>query len=273
MSRTDVYHSSQNDLIIDTKIRGNPRPVITWVKDQIPVVLDDRIVQIEHLDGICELIINKPTPNDSGNYTCIAQNKLGSNQTSHSVLVDAVHGSRRSSVLSGAMSESDSQRGRREGGGGGDKEGRPPKSKKKDEEGDATYERRSRMPEPPPKMQLYFTVGLTNRYVAVGSKVKLQAVVNGPDSTMKWQKDDQNMQYGPRVRNMNREGLAVLEFLNCQPEDSGIYTVIASNEYCKITTSAMLHVYSPSATADVAPVFVRPIKGMYVRVSRLCNLL
>lgn len=256
---SDVYHSSQNDLILDTKIRGNPRPKITWIKDQLPVVLDDRIVQIEHLDGICELIINKPTANDSGNYTCVAQNKLGTQETSHSVVVDVHQGSRRSSVLSGAMSDSDA--GSKKGGAGGDKAGRPPKSKRKDEEGDASYERRSRLPDPSPKQQLYFTTYLSNRYVAVGSKVKLQSVVDGPNPAMKWTKDDQPVQFGPRLRNMSREGMACLEFLNCQPEDSGTYTLIAQNEYCKISQTCQLHVYSPSVSTDVEPVFTRPIKG------------
>lgn len=265
MSPPDVYHASQNDLILDTKIRGNPRPVVTWIKDQLPVVLDDRIVQIEHLDGICELIINKPTTNDSGNYTCVAQNKLGTQQTAHTVVVDVHQGSRRSSVLSSIMS--DSEGGSRKGGGGGDKEGRPPKGKK-DEEGDGSYERRSKMPDPSPKQKLYFTTYLSNRYVAIGAKVKLQAVVNGPDPTVKWLKDDQLVTYGNNVRNMNREGFACLEFTKCLPENSGTYTVLAQNEFCKISSSCQLHVYSPSVSSEVEPVFVRPIKGKYHNIIR-----
>uniref|UniRef100_A0A1I8NUD9 Ig-like domain-containing protein n=1 Tax=Stomoxys calcitrans TaxID=35570 RepID=A0A1I8NUD9_STOCA len=253
----DVYHSSQNDLVIDTKVRGNPRPVITWTKDQLPVVLDDRIVQIEHLDGICELIINKPTPSDSGKYTCIAQNKLGSQESTHSVQVDVIHTSRRSSVLSSVMSEGEgSQKGAK-----GERPARLPK--KKDEEGSANYERRSRMPEPPPRSQLYFDANISNRYVAIGAKVKLQAVVNGPNPTCKWTKDDQNVQYGPRIRNMNRDSLASLEFLNCQPEDTGTYTLTAQNEYCKITQQAKLYVYDPKTATETEPVFVRPLKETY----------
>lgn len=251
-------------MVLDTKVRGNPRPVITWIKDNIPVVLDDRVVQIEHLDGICELIINKPTSNDSGQYTCVAQNKLGTQQTTHKVVVD-VQQSRRSSVLSGGMSDSDAAS-KKAGGGGGEKGSRPPKSKKKDDEGDISYERRTRMPDPSPKHQLYFTTFLTNRYVAVGSKVKLQCVVDGPSATMKWTKGDQNVQFGPRIRNMSREGLACLEILNCVEEDTATYNLIAQNEYCKIVSSCQLHVYSPSVSADVAPVFVRPIKGEHYKI-------
>ncbi|XP_033252965.1 muscle M-line assembly protein unc-89-like isoform X1 [Drosophila miranda] len=263
----DVYHASQNDLIIDTKVRCNPRPVITWTKDQIPVVLDDRVVQIEHLDGICELIINKPTVNDNGIYVCSAQNKLGSQSTTHTVVVDT-HSSRRSSILSTLAMQDGAKEGEAAEGGGKAKS--RPKKKKDDEEeagggggGDGGYERRSRMPDPSPKQMLYFTVNLSNRYVAEGSKVKLQAVIGGPEPTLKWQKDDQNVSYGPRIRNMNRNGLAVLEFVNASTEDSGTYTITAQNEHCKITTSAVLHVYEAKVNTDVQPVFIRSLKDTY----------
>ncbi|XP_017147184.1 muscle M-line assembly protein unc-89 isoform X11 [Drosophila miranda] len=263
----DVYHASQNDLIIDTKVRGNPRPVITWTKDQIPVVLDDRVVQIEHLDGICELIINKPTVNDNGIYVCSAQNKLGSQSTTHTVVVDT-HSSRRSSILSTLAMQDGAKEGEAAEDGGKAKS--RPKKKKDDEEeagggggGDGGYERRSRMPDPSPKQMLYFTVNLSNRYVAEGSKVKLQAVIGGPEPTLKWQKDDQNVSYGPRIRNMNRDGLAVLEFVNASTEDSGTYTITAQNEHCKITTSAVLHVYEAKVNTDVQPVFIRSLKDTY----------
>lgn len=258
-----MYHASQNDLILDTKVRGNPRPVISWTKDKIPIVLDDRVVQIEHMDGICELIINKPTANDNGIYVCTAKSKLGEQSTTHTVVVDTTHTSRRSSILSAiAMQE----------GGGEPGEGGKAKArrKKKDDDseggggggdGEGGYERRSRMPDPSPKQMLYFTVNLSNRYVAEGSKVKLQAVVGGPEPMLKWQKDDQNVTFGPRILNRNRDGLAVLEFTSAQEEDSGTYSITAQNEHCKITTSALLHVYQPKVNTDVQPVFIRSLKG------------
>uniref|UniRef100_A0A1A9W2E7 Ig-like domain-containing protein n=1 Tax=Glossina brevipalpis TaxID=37001 RepID=A0A1A9W2E7_9MUSC len=255
----DVYHSSQNDLVLDTKVRGNPRPSITWLKDRVPVVLDDRIVQIEHLDGICELIINKPTPSDNGTYFCVAQNKLGSQEAQHSVVVDVVQTSRRSSTQSAAMSDSSDSKSK------GEQSSKAPKGKKKEDEGGeaAGYERRSRLPEVNPKQQLYFNAIVSNRYVTEGSKVKLQAVVMGPNPAMKWMKDDQNLTYGPRIRNMSRDCLAVLEFLKAMPEDSGTYTLVAQNEYCKISTSAKLLVYSTNVSAESEPVFTRPLRDTY----------
>uniref|UniRef100_A0A1B0BT08 Ig-like domain-containing protein n=1 Tax=Glossina palpalis gambiensis TaxID=67801 RepID=A0A1B0BT08_9MUSC len=254
----DVYHSSQNDLVLDTKVRGNPRPSITWLKDRVPVVLDGRIVQIEHLDGICELIINKPTPSDNGTYICVAQNKLGTQEAQHSVVVDVVQTSRRSSTQSAIMSDSSDSKSK------GERPSKVPKGKKKEDEGEAVaYERRSKMPEVNPKQQLYFNAIVSNRYVTEGSKVKLQAVVMGPNPAMKWMKDDQNVTYGPRIRNMSRDCLASLEFVKALPEDSGLYTLVAQNEFCKISTSAKLLVYSTNVSAEVEPVFTRPLRDTY----------
>lgn len=81
----DVFHAPENDLVIDCKVRGNPRPIISWLKDDQPIEFDERIQQIEHLDGNCELIINKPTVKESGFYSCTATNSIGSANTSHHV--------------------------------------------------------------------------------------------------------------------------------------------------------------------------------------------
>lgn len=252
----DVYHSSENDLIIDTKVRGNPRPTISWFKDSQPVVLDDRIQQIEHLDGVCQLIINKPQPNDAGVYACEAVNSLGHTKQTHSVLIDQnIIQSRRSSGGSVKMVEESGDAGK-----GGQKAKR---ERKKEEDSGATYERKSRMPDPSPKMSLYFIGNMSNRYLAEGNRVKLQAVIGGPDPTMKWLKDGQQVVIGPKIRNLSRDGLAVLEFVKPTVEDSGTYTLIARNEACEISTTALLHIYKPDIDTDVAPVFVRSIKETY----------
>lgn len=69
----DVYHAQEKDLVIDCKVRANPRPVVTWQKDNLPIEFDERMQQIEHLDGVCELIIHQPTVKDSGLYQATGQ--------------------------------------------------------------------------------------------------------------------------------------------------------------------------------------------------------
>lgn len=107
----DVFHAPENDLVIDCKVRANPRPIISWLKDDQPIEFDERIQQIEHLDGNCELIINKPTVKDSGFYSCTATNSIGTSNTSHQVEYTphpSYPGSRRESggIVSSAISSS-----------------------------------------------------------------------------------------------------------------------------------------------------------------------
>lgn len=82
----DVYHTKQNQLVLSCRARANPLPVIEWTKDDNPIVLDERIEQAETLEGICELIINDPTPADSGYYAVSATNNLGSVEQEHLVM-------------------------------------------------------------------------------------------------------------------------------------------------------------------------------------------
>lgn len=266
----DVYHSTTGELVIDTKVRGNPRPTIEWLKDEVPVVLDDRIQQIEHLDGLCELIINKPVPaTDNGVYTCVATNKLGTHKIVHTLSVEAALPSSRRSSLTLSMLGEDGEPIEKGGKGGRkqDQTGKPPKPKKDSPEPEGEsgpYERRARVPDVAPKNNLYFTSQTSSRYVCVGAKVKLTAIVDGKDPTLKWLKNDNNVTYGPKIRNQNRENLAVLEFVSVTEEDEGVYTLVARNEWVEIRSSCTLSVYQPKVNMDVEPVFTKSLKGMYV---------
>lgn len=150
----DVYHAPEKDLVVDCKVRANPRPSIEWLKDDQAIEFDERIQQIEHLDGLCELIINQPTVKDSGTYTCTATNSIGTADTSHHVeyqLHPSYSGSRRESGLpssgltSGTESDTESKTEPRE------RKPRAPRAKH------SSSERRSKEPasrrQPPPTME------------------------------------------------------------------------------------------------------------------------
>uniref|UniRef100_T1GCX8 Ig-like domain-containing protein n=1 Tax=Megaselia scalaris TaxID=36166 RepID=T1GCX8_MEGSC len=240
------------------------------VKRRQPVVLDDRVQQVEHLDGLCELIITKPVPQtDNGVYTCVAKNKLGQHKIVHTLSVEeALPSSRRSSLTLSMLGEDGEPIEKGGKGGKKDQKGKPPKPKKDSPEpegdsGGGGYERRSRVPDVAPKNNLYFTSQTSNRYVSVGAKVKLTAIVDGKDPTMKWQKNDANVTYGPKIRNQNRDNLAVLEFLSVTEDDAGVYTLIARNDWVEIKSSCTLSVYQPKVNTDVEPVFTRSLKDAY----------
>lgn len=268
LSPTDVYHTKDNDLIIDCKVRGNPRPTIAWTKDNVPVVFDERTQQVENNEGQCELVINDPKPSDSGTYVCTATNKLGSQTQEHKVVFtpSSVPMSRRESGLSSAKNES--------GGGATATEGttddstpRPPSGRQatKPEEPAEEYVRRHLPPTAEEilaatKNKLSFVTHLTNRVFPAGSRVKLACVVQGPEPNPRWLKEENPISFGARFKNASRDGICGLEILNVTPEDSGTYTLIVRNSDCNITSSCSLNVYETSSTADFAPTFTRNLK-------------
>lgn len=88
---TDTYSLHEDSLVLECHVRANPKPSITWTKDNSFLQLTSRIYQIDAGDGCCKLIISKPTPRDSGIYTCVAENKVGEEKISHTVDYNGRH--------------------------------------------------------------------------------------------------------------------------------------------------------------------------------------
>ncbi|MBN3293044.1 MYBPH protein, partial [Polypterus senegalus] len=57
-------------------VRGNPKPRIVWMKNQMEIRDDPKFMQISS-QGVCTLEIRKPCPFDGGVYTCKAINVHG----------------------------------------------------------------------------------------------------------------------------------------------------------------------------------------------------
>ncbi len=271
---------------IENKFKNNFRPIIVWQKDELPIEFDERTQQIEHGDGLCELIINKPNSKDSGNYACTAANGIGTQKITHKVEFTSQPGSRRDS---GMPSETASESGR---GKGGDatgattgaesgaessanqaagKERRPPSAPSggRAKESSAPVEYMSRR-NPPPTMEellkavrnkLSFVTHLTNRVFAEGSKIKLSCVVQGPDPMIRWLKDENPIVYSARVKNLSRDGMCVLEIDKCTPADSGDYKLVVRNVDSDISSSCTLQVYETVQSSDFAPTFTRALKS------------
>lgn len=198
----------QCGLILKFKFKNNFRPIIVWSKDELPIEFDERTQQIEHGDGLCELIINKPAIKDSGTYACIAANNIGSQKITHKVEFTPQASSRRDS---GMPSETASESGRGKGDATGAATGaengvensetqaagkgrRPPsggRTKTEPAQEEVMYTRRGGAPPSieeqlkATRNKLSFVTHLTNRVFAEGTKVKLSCVIQGPDPNVR----------------------------------------------------------------------------------------
>ena len=76
---------------LNVKVSGTPQPTITWLKAGKEIKADEKkysIVSIDK-DGNAKLIIKGISEEDQGLYSCVAKNKVGSNQTDGQIKVTA----------------------------------------------------------------------------------------------------------------------------------------------------------------------------------------
>lgn len=81
----DTYSLNEDQLVLDCRVRGNPRPEISWMKDTDMITNDEKYQQFDQGDGYCKLIVRSPTEKDSGAYICKAENAVGTDKMSHVV--------------------------------------------------------------------------------------------------------------------------------------------------------------------------------------------
>ncbi|XP_050743268.1 titin isoform X43 [Drosophila biarmipes] len=81
----DTYSLNENELVLDCRVRGQPRPEIQWVKGTEPIEASEKYKLSDQADGYAKLTIVNPTEKDSGIYWCVARNEGAENKISHQV--------------------------------------------------------------------------------------------------------------------------------------------------------------------------------------------
>lgn len=83
---SDIYHVEMNQLVLETRVRGEPNPTIEWAYNCMPIDKEMfKYKQIGYPDGTVQLIINYPHLIDSGKYKCTATNRAGECSLVHKV--------------------------------------------------------------------------------------------------------------------------------------------------------------------------------------------
>lgn len=87
---TDTYRPIYNDVFIEVRIRGSPKPKISWIRDGLPIDpwVQYQKYQVKHDDVnniyTQQLIITNPNPyRDNGKYGIIAENRAGTLELVH----------------------------------------------------------------------------------------------------------------------------------------------------------------------------------------------
>lgn len=236
-------------MTLECHVRGEPRPVISWMKEGMEIK-GDRFKQRELDDGVCQLVISEPVRADQGAYACIAENRVKREQIVHFVEFEGKEAAIKK-ITAPIVEEVVKVE--------------APKRKVTTKKGKAKAKEEPTGPVDM-KNRLSFVSHLNDRTVAVGSKLKLMCLVNGPEPNIKWTKNNCNIVVGPRVKNATKEGTALIEILNVLEEDVGEWKCIAKNAAGEISTTCKLSVFEFPPEDIIPPTFSRPISGNFCTI-------
>ncbi|KAM3876175.1 obscurin [Diretmus argenteus] len=86
---SDCTTKIQQTIKLTCKVTGSPKPVVSWLKDGLPLEDDPHHIITADRTGTCSLILDGLTPEDSGQYMCYATSSMGNASTLAKVVVEA----------------------------------------------------------------------------------------------------------------------------------------------------------------------------------------
>ncbi|NXF72496.1 PALLD protein, partial [Sclerurus mexicanus] len=238
-----------NKVLLECRVAGNPVPDVRWFCEGKELQNSPDIQIHSESGGLHSLIIAEAFEDDTGRYTCLASNSIGSDSTSAEVFIEGA---------SSTDSESESLIFK-------SKPGAMPQAQKKTTSVSLTIGSSTPksgvttaviQPISMPSQQVHsptsylhhldgpkpiysapiFTKELQNSTASEGQVVVLECRVRGlPPIHVKWFRQGIEIQDSPDFRILQKKTF---------PEDSGIFTCTATNEHGSVTSSAQLVVCS-----------------------------
>ncbi|NXC38411.1 PALLD protein, partial [Penelope pileata] len=244
-----------NKVLLECRVTGNPVPDVRWFCEGKELQNSPDIQIHSGSGGLHSLIIAEAFEDDTGRYTCLASNSLGSDSTSAEIFVEGA---------SSTDSESESLIFK-------SKSGAMPQAQKKTTSVSLTIGPSSPksgvttaviQPISVPSQQVQsptsylhhldgtkpinsapiFTKELQNSTASEGQVVVLECRVRGPPPIhVKWFREGIEIQDSPDFRILQKKTF---------PEDSGLFTCTATNEHGSVTSSAQLTVCSANSESS-----------------------
>ncbi|XP_051161896.1 titin homolog isoform X2 [Leptopilina boulardi] len=209
----DTYRFADHELILECRVRGQPTPTVTWLKDDI-VLRGSRYSQSFVGDGICRLKIANPDSSDSGEYVCRADNDVRTDQIRHVVHFEG-HEQRFTSARERIL-----------------------------------FDDRNRTPCREIARRPRFSNYLLDHSVPVGGTIALQVEVGGtPAPNVTWLRRDNERReriLSSKFRTFNESGVHTLILPEASESEAGTYICRASNAFGQTDTIANVEVLGPT---------------------------
>ncbi|XP_050683338.1 uncharacterized protein LOC126978524 isoform X2 [Leptidea sinapis] len=234
----DKYNSTDNELVLECRIRGQPLPSIKWLKDNKLINTDERHNASYLADGVCRLTISNPTCDDSGNYTCRAENSMWSDQISHYV------------SFSGRENLYDP-------------------SEYNTEEYKGIHRHHVQDVRRP-----HFTNVLNDYKVVKGGTIGLQVEIGGAPTRVEWIRDGSFVTDLYRnAQTFVDHGIYTLALHDVSETHSGLYTCRAWSKHGNVDMNADITVVQPNVSDGKPAIFVsRPSKDVLITIGEDLNV-
>ncbi|NP_001368673.1 Titin homolog [Caenorhabditis elegans] len=227
-----------NEMVLECCVTGKPIPTITWYKDGLKLIIENRMLQYTDRKGVSRLNIMNVVMNDDGEYTCEAVNSLGKDFTHCTVkVVDmGLSKTRLTPVRSRSRSRSRSPSVV-----GGEIQ-RPP----------------------------VVTRPLADATVTEGNRELLEVEVDGfPTPTIEWYHDGKLVAESRTLRTYFDGRVAFLKIYEAHEEHNGQYVCKVSNKLGAVETRAIVVVEAPDAAEHVTqmPTFVKKLQDVVLKTA------
>lgn len=238
----DSYHKDRNEVSLECKVSGNPKPQIYWQKDNTLLPLDSgKYKYVDSGDGITQLIITEPIKADTGLYTCYAENDSGQMKISKFLdISDYVQKLTQKRTLQKVIQETE------------------PTVSTSSNERESSVQLKSKIKDE--KLKLTAETAMKPMFISEGNKAQLIFYVSGHIEEVYWLRGDERVTKDMRHKMYNINGAISLEIHNARIDDTGIYKCVVRNNRNTIENCCHLTVYDQRA--DKLPnSFASDIKG------------
>nr|XP_049692671.1 titin homolog isoform X12 [Helicoverpa armigera] len=232
----DTYHLAENELVLECRIRGQPLPTITWLKDDKAITTNERYQAYYLADGVCRLCVSSPTPEDSGKYTCKAENSVWTDQITHIVSFTG-----KENRLSPNL---------------------------------ATRERSHFNRQALESRRPHFTNVLSDYKVVKGGTIGLQVEIRGCPTRVEWLREGRSVTEVYRnARTFVEQGLYTLALSDVTEKESGLYTCRAWSTHGNVDMNAAITVVPPTEHEGKPAIIAgRPDKDILISVGEDVNI-
>ncbi|KAM6266579.1 palladin isoform 5-T6 [Spheniscus humboldti] len=261
-----------NKVLLECRVAGNPVPDVRWFCEGKELQNTPDIQIRSGSGGLHSLIIAEAFEDDTGRYTCLASNSIGSDSTSAEIFIEGASStdSESESLIfkskSGAMPQAQKKTTSVSLtiGSSTPKSGvttaviQPISVPSQQVQSPTSYLHRVDGPKPIYSVPI-FTKELQNSTASEGQVVVLECRVRGPPPIhVKWFRQGVEIQDSPDFRILQKkprsatepEEICTLVIAETFPEDSGLFTCTATNEHGSVTSSAQLTVCSANSESS-----------------------